>query len=326
VARLRIVLGIALLLVSSAIVGASVYRYSQHSGDNDGVSAHAAVTPFAAVTPSPPPTPTATPTPPALSAFAAVVVDVTAHRTIFALNPNQPLAPASTTKIITALLTTRLAHSEDIVSVDPADVVNPVEDSAMGLQPGDTVTVHDLLVGLLLPSGNDAARVLAHHIGSQLTQPADRAPEQRFVVAMNQLAKELGMQNTTFTTPDGDDEPGQHTTAADLAKAAEAFLADPVLPRIAAMPQATVRIGGPHQRTLQLTNTNQLLGQDGVFGLKTGTTPAAGECLVFAWQTSDHTYLGVVLHSADRYADARTLMQWVARLEEQQSTIKGGSA
>ena len=314
----QLVLGLALLACSLLIAGVSVRRYLNAA--SGGPSAAPLATATVAVTPeptaTPTPTPGPTPTPPALSARAALVMRVEDGEVLLAGNADEPLPPASTVKILTALTVLRHARPETIVTIQPEDVVDPVEESAMGLQAGDTLTIHDLLVGLLLPSGNDAARALARSVGEQLDGSEGASPQERFIAAMNELAAELGMTQSRVLTPDGEDVEGQAVSARDLALAARAFLDDPVLVRIASMREATVRVGGPQARTLRLANTNALLGERGVFGIKTGTTGAAGQCLVAAWRTVDgRVYLAVVLGSQDRYADVRTLIDWVERRE-----------
>ena len=312
----QLVLGLVLLACSLLIAGVSVRRYLNAA--SGGPPAALPATATVAVTPelTPTPTPSATPTPPALSAEAVLVMRVEDGEVLLAGNADEPLPPASTVKILTALTVLRHARPETIVTIQPEDVVDPVEESAMGLQAGDTLTIHDLLVGLLLPSGNDAARALARVVGEQLEGLEGASPQERFIAAMNELAAELGMTQSRVLTPDGEDVEGQAISARDLALAARAFLEEPVLVRIASMREAAVRVGGPQSRTLRLANTNALLGEQGVFGIKTGTTGAAGQCLVAAWCMVDgQVYLAVVLGSQDRYADVRTLIDWVEQRE-----------
>jgi D-alanyl-D-alanine carboxypeptidase (penicillin-binding protein 5/6) len=298
---------LALLALSVTIAGVTVARYA--------AAPQTPSPPTAMPSPTAPPTPTPspTPTPPPVSAQAVLVVDLTTERVLFERESQRPLPPASTLKLLTALTVKDILSSEEVVTVQPEDVVDPVLESSMGLAAGDTITVHDLLIGLLLPSGNDAARALARVAGERLVQPADRLPQERFLDAMTTKARELGLEQTVVRTPDGDDVPGQTTSAADLVRLARAVLADPELSAIVALRQAAVRVGGPQARVLELTNTNELLGQLGVIGIKTGTTPEAGQCLVAAWRTLDERiFVAVVLESQDRYGDTRALIRWVA--------------
>jgi serine-type D-Ala-D-Ala carboxypeptidase (penicillin-binding protein 5/6) len=231
--------------------------------------------------------------PPAVGAMAALVIDLDSGQTLYARKPNQPLPPASTAKLMTALVTVKHANVDDRVTVSAHAAGTP--GSRMGLVSGETLTVRDLLYGLLLPSGNDAAVALAEHVaGSQ----------EAFVRLMNETGAALGLKNTTFANPHGLDDPAQMSTAADLAVMAQAAFAYPLLARIVATP--TAQIAG---RTL--TNTNELLGAyQGADGVKTGTTDAAGECLVASVTRNGHRLLVIILHSADRYADARTLLDY----------------
>lgn len=301
--------GLALLLLalSVAIAGITLARFAASSAR----PAVPTVTPTPTATPTPTPSPT--PAPPAIRARSVIVLDLTDERILLELESRTPLPPASTLKLLTALTVKDILSSEEIVTIEPEDIVDPAVESSMGLAAGDTITVHDLLIGLLLPSGNDAARALARVAGERLAEPGDRSPQERFLSAMQEKARALGLEQTVVRTPDGDDAPGQTTSAADLARLARAVLADPELSAIVALRQATVRIGGPNARVLELENTNELLGQFGVVGIKTGTTPEAGQCLVAAWRTVDeHLFVAVLLGSQDRYSDLRAVILWVA--------------
>lgn len=233
--------------------------------------------------------------PPVLSVASAVVVDLDAGQTLYAWQPDVPLPPASTVKVMTALLVLQQANVEDTVVVSPSAAA--AAGSRMGLQAGEAITVLDLLYGLLLPSGNDAAVALAEHVAGD---------EAAFVALMNHTAQSLGLDGTRFTNPHGLDEEGQFATAADLLVITRAALDYPVFEQIVATRTATVadRI---------LANTNELLGAyPGVDGIKTGTTDAAGECLIASVSRNGHRLVAVVLGSQDRYADVRVLLDYVA--------------
>jgi D-alanyl-D-alanine carboxypeptidase (penicillin-binding protein 5/6) len=233
---------------------------------------------------------------PAVTARAALVVDLDAGQTLYALRPNEPLPPASTAKLMTALVTVRRADLKARVVVSVRAAGTP--GSRMGLVAGETLTVRDLLYGLLLPSGNDAAVALAEHVAGS---------EAAFVRLMNEAAAELGLRGTRFTNAHGNDEPGETTSAADLVLMVRAVLAYPLLAQIVATP--SVQTAGR-----ALTNTNELLGvYRGADGVKTGTTDLAGECLVASVTRDGHRLLTVVLGSQDRYADTRALLDFVDR-------------
>lgn len=301
-------LALLLLVLSVAIAGITLARFAASSAR----PAVPTVTPTPTATPTPTPSPT--PAPPAIRARSVIVLDLTDERILLERESRTPLPPASTLKLLTALTVKDILSSEEIVTIEPEDIVDPAVESSMGLAAGDTITVHDLLIGLLLPSGNDAARALARVAGERLAEPADRSPQERFLSAMQEKARALGLEQTVVRTPDGDDVPEQTISAADLARLARAVLADPELAAIVALRQASVRVGGPNARVLELENTNELLGQLGVIGVKTGTTPAAGQCLVAAWRTVDeHLFVAVLLGSQDRYSDLRAVILWVAQ-------------
>ena len=241
------------------------------------------------------------------SAKSIYLIDANSGNVLFQREPNAARAPASTAKLVTALTAIRYVRPEEVVTIQQSDVVDPVQESNMGLKVGDTVTVHDLFVGLFLPSGNDAANALARFAGERLPD-ASQPPVKRFVDEMNATASKLGMTNSHFVNPSGDDADGQVVTARDLSLATRALLEDAALRPIVALPTADVRVGGPNARVIQLTNTNELLLTDGVYGVKTGTTQNAGDCLIVAYRTQKENVIAVILDSQDRYADARDLL------------------
>ncbi len=231
---------------------------------------------------------------PSLTAEAALVVDLDADQVLYSRRAEAPLPPASTVKLMTALLTVRHAGLSQRVAVSARAAAT--SGSRMGLIAGETLTVRELLYGLLLPSGNDAAVALAEHMAGS---------ETAFVQMMNETAAALGLRATRFANAHGSDAPGQTTSAADLVIMAKAVLAHPVLAQIVATSRAQVG-------DRMLVNTNQLLGvYQGADGVKTGTSDAAGECLVASVTRDGHRLLTVVLGSQDRYADTRALLDFV---------------
>jgi len=232
---------------------------------------------------------------PGISAGAGLILDVDAGQTLYALHEHQALPPASAAKLMTALLVLSRVPLTDTVQVSARAA--STGGSTMGLQAGEKLSVHDLLYGLLLPSGNDAAVALAEHVSGS---------EEAFVAQMNQQAAQMGLGESHFGNADGEDLPQQVTSAADLLTIARADLSYPEFVRVVATRETDV--AGRH-----LVNTNQLLGTyPGADGIKTGTTDAAGECLVASVTRNGHRLLLVLLHSADRYADARALLDYVA--------------
>ena len=230
--------------------------------------------------------------PPPLSAKAALVMDVDADQTLYALRADAKVLPASTVKIMTALVTLQRTNLDDLVQVSARAA--GTEGSRMGLAQGERLTVEDLLYGLLLPSGNDAAVALAEHVAGD---------EAAFVDLMNETAAALGCGarispvRMVWVTPV---RPSVQRTRS-VTKAALTF---PVFAAIVST--ATSDVAGH-----KLVNTNELLTTvAGADGVKTGTTDEAGECLVASVTRDGHRLLVVLLGSQDRYGEARSLVNW----------------
>ncbi len=230
--------------------------------------------------------------PPAMEAGAALLLDEQSQMVLYEKNANQRWAPASTTKMMTALVALESGELDDQVVVQASDLT---VDSAVGLAAGEEWTLEDLLYILLLPSDNAAARVIARHIAGS---------EEAFVALMNAKAESWGLHDTHFANPHGLDDPQQYTSAHDLAEIALHGLAQPEFAKIVATSewQAKGRV---------FRNLNQLLGTyPGAEGIKTGTTDAAGECLVSAVSRPDGAAICVILGSNDRYRDSRLLLDY----------------
>jgi D-alanyl-D-alanine carboxypeptidase (penicillin-binding protein 5/6) len=242
--------------------------------------------------------------PPKLTARAALVRENTINKTLFTQGATAALPPASTIKLLTALTALSIGQLEDKITAQKADLVGG---STMNLQAGDTVTLGELLKGLLIPSGNDAAMAIARAEGAKLPDAAALGPVPAFVARMNAFAAEKGLTGTKAVNPSGLDEDGMTTTATDMARLAELVLADPTLAPIVRMPTATIPSA---YGSYKVTNTNELLGAPGIIGVKTGTTDEAGENLVLAANDGEHRLIIVVLGSQDRYADAKALLNY----------------
>ena len=229
---------------------------------------------------------------PEVTAQAAIVSDVASGQILAEKNAHQRLAPASTTKIATALVALQKGQLEEQVIVHESALMGEAQ---MGLSPGQVVTLEELLYGLLLRSGNDAATATAQHFGGSVDG---------FVEMMNQKAKDLGLTDTHFVNPHGLDAPDHYSSAYDLMMIARQALADPTFAEIVSTQEYTFR-------GRRLSNRNELLGNyPGADGVKTGTTPGAGECLVASATREGHQVLVVVLGSEDRYGDASTLLDY----------------
>jgi D-alanyl-D-alanine carboxypeptidase len=178
---------------------------------------------------------------PDVTAKAVFSIDVSANTVLMAKNADEELPPASTTKIVTALVVVNNVNLDDQITIDPNDTVQDGE-SSMFVQAGDVLTVNQLLFGMMLPSGNDAARSLARYVGGVLLQKEGGAgdPIARFVQAMNDEVASLGLKHTHFTNPDGLEEKGLYSSARDLATLATALLQNDALAKIVDTPSIDI--------------------------------------------------------------------------------------
>ena len=235
---------------------------------------------------------------------------------------NQRLDIASTTKIMTAYVILKMAQNNPDLLKDNV-VFSTAADKTPGstsrIRTGESLSAGELLYALLLPSGNDAAVALAEHFGRRLLSSTDvkqeLTPLSRFVTEMNRMAKDQQMHNTQFKNPHGLTEEGHLSTAHDLIKLAYAAMRLPEFQKRVACRQRGSTVTGPggYRRNLLWKNTNRLLAIDGYRGVKTGTTTAAGACLVSMGQRGSGAMFVVVLgasSSASRYADTRNLFRW----------------
>jgi D-alanyl-D-alanine carboxypeptidase len=219
-----------------------------------------------------------------ITAQAIFVLNATTGETLRADNEHDQRAIASLTKMMTALVIADeiddgALNLDDEVTIQASDTVDAEVYSHMGLVVGDTVTIQQLLDGMLIPSGNDAAITLARVAEERISSGFGDENSFDFVQAMNDKAAELGLQDTHFSNPDGDDDPENYSSAHDLAVMAQAVLGSDLLAPIVGTGSETLTSLGPEQREYGLYNTNQLLGF-GFDGVKTGTTDAAGSCVV----------------------------------------------
>lgn len=204
----------------------------------------------------------------------------------------QPLAPASLTKLMTALLVLEQNHLQASVSVSAA--ATRETGSRLKLKAGEHFLVQDLLTATLVQSANDACHALADHLAGS---------ETAFVKLMNRRAQEIGLRETHFENACGHDAPQHRTTAQDLARLAHELLKHPQVIPITS--QATTHITSLQGNSYLVSNKNALIGRyPGALGLKTGYTPEAGKCLVAYAKRKDTEVLLVMLHGQDRWWDA----------------------
>ena len=231
--------------------------------------------------------------PPVIKARAAILLDVDSGKFLFQVDPHGRHAPASLTKVVTALVALDHLRLDQTVGVPPSMNQLPWDSTRMGLRAGERLTVRDLLYGLFLNSGNDAAITLAEAA----------MPRATFIALMNARAARLGMTDTHFVNPIGLDDPGHYTSAADLARAATELMRNfPEVAAMAATPTVTLPATATHH-AYALYNLNELVRKyPGATGLKTGWTGHAGGCLI-ATATRGGRHLMVVLLASPRIFD-----------------------
>lgn len=234
-----------------------------------------------------------------MSAQAIYVMDVPSATVLVKKNPDALLYPASTTKLMTALVAVDTYALDRVLTFDEASLT---DGTTIGLEVGESLTVQDLLQGLLIQSGNDTAMVLANN-----------HPEgyDGFVRDMNLKAEQLHLNQTSFTNPSGLDSEMHRSSARDLAILSLEIIKHPVLSQIVRTKASTVT-DVELVKTHPLVNTNALLAlKSEIIGVKTGTTPLAGEVLISRFKNQDRDLLGVIMGSQDRYGETEHLYTWI---------------
>lgn len=231
------------------------------------------------------------------SARAAVLIERHTGQVLLSCNAHEALPMASTTKVMTALIALEKGNLDDVVTVGRNAYGVPGTSIYLGL--GERITLRDLLYGLMLASGNDAAVAIAEHIAGDV--PA-------FCEMMTQRAQALGCENTRFATPHGLPAKEHFTTAADLAKIAQEAMKHDLFREIVSTRRASIPWEGRTYHRI-LNNKNKLLTDyEGATGIKTGYTKAAGRCLVFGAKREGLEVIGVVLNCGDWFREAARLM------------------
>ncbi len=235
---------------------------------------------------------------PIVSAQSVMAIDLDSGVTLYEKDPNKALLPASTTKILTALVALDTYEVSQVLKVGKVSV----EGQKMGLVQGEDMTFIDLLNGLLIYSANDAAEVLAQN------HPAGRSV---FIGLMNKKVKDLGLTNSHFTNPVGLDDGAQYSTTRDLAIVAKYAMDIPLFAEIVGTKEKTVKsVDGRFVH--RLVNINKLLGEvPGVLGVKTGWTENARENLVTYVNRNNRKIMVVVLGSSDRFGETKELIEWI---------------
>ncbi len=232
----------------------------------------------------------------AISAHSAIVLDATSGRVIFSHNANEKRGMASTTKIMTALCALEYGDMNKIVTVSSS--ASGVEGSSMYLEKGEKISMTDLVYGLMLVSGNDAATAIAENVSGSI---------EKFAELMNKKATEIGCFDTSFSNPHGLSDEKHYTTAHDLAKITAYALQNSTFCEIVATKRKNLSAGeNGHPRTL--VNHNKFLNMyEGCIGVKTGFTKATGRCLVTSVKKDEMTFVCVTLNASDDWNDHRQL-------------------
>ena len=241
------------------------------------------------------------PAPPTIKARSAIVLDLDSGDVLYQLDAHGRRAPASLLKVATALVALEHLGLDQLVTVPMSIDQLPWDSTRMGLRPGERLTVRELLYGLFLNSGNDAAITLAEAA----------MPRATFMALMNAKAAQLGLVDTHFVNPIGLDDSGQYTSAADLARASiELTTRFPVVAAIASTPSLTLPATATHHAYV-LYNLNQLIRTyPGATGLKTGWTGLAGGCLIAIASRGGRHLLVVVMGSPSIFNEAASLLDY----------------
>lgn len=287
--------------------------------------------------PTPAPSPSADPVKqqsefPELHAEAALLLDMKTGRVLYAKNENERLYPASTTKMLTAIITLEKCNLSDVVTA-PSEAIDPItrEDSNMGILKGEQLTVEQLLYGMLVYSANDAANCLAVHIAGSISNFADM---------MNAKAKELGAVNSHFVNPHGFHDDNHYTTASDLAAIARYGMTIPKFREIVATVRYDIPPTNKYTQVRYLSTTNNLISRirntrlyyAPAIGIKTGFTSQAGNCLVAAAKKEDTEFLSVLMKcpnigggdQAYSFTDTRALFEYAFENYQYQTVAANG--
>ncbi|MEO8458148.1 MAG: D-alanyl-D-alanine carboxypeptidase family protein [Chloroflexota bacterium] len=246
----------------------------------------------AQITPTPGP-------PPQITALSAAILEMPCGRTVYALNEHTTYPPASLTKMMTALVAAKKGDLSQTVTspIDGGALSAATDSTVIGLTIGQQMTLRDLLYGMLMRSGSDAALAVAATIGGS---------ETGFVQMMNDEATALSLADTHFTNPHGLDDPKLYTSAYDIARIGIELLRNPDLAQIVKTKEYT-----PDGATEPWENIDLFLSQyPGAIGVKTGYTDTAGQTLVAAAEKNGRTLVASVMHSGDEYVDAGALLDW----------------
>lgn len=236
---------------------------------------------------------------PNLSAVGIYIVDTASMVPLYQKNPDLKLRPASTTKIMTALVAMdKFLLTDTIIAQKASQAIGKI----INLKIDESLTFEDALYGLLLESGNDVAMDLAENYPGGYNE---------IVKSMNQKAHDLGMNDTNFTNVSGIDNYRHETTVHDMSILSATAIKNPLFAQIVNTREKKIKAQNS-EIIHALKNTNELLGAvDGVFGIKTGWTSLAGDCLITAIERDGHIVIITLLGSTDRFSETKKLIDWV---------------
>lgn len=254
-----------------------------------------------------------------IKAKSAILFDVNTGKVLYYKNPIEPVFPASTAKLLTALVAFDWCKEEEVVTVgDEIDLIAS-DSTKASLKKGQILTVRNLIEGMLVPSGNDAAYVIAAYVGRKSLNNDNAALKDaiyEFVRLMNNKAKSLGVVNSCFKTPDGYDAIGQYTTAYDMGLIGLAAADNEVIVEVCKKSTARNVFADGYDVTWNSTNSLIKKGSPRYYpyciGLKTGTSTMAGKCLISLAKNGDKEVLSVVMNSDSegRWEDSRKLLDY----------------
>ena len=235
-----------------------------------------------------------------ITAKSALVFDIENKKVLYEKNPKQRLPIASLTKIMTAIVALENPRKDNRYIVRKEDLVG---ENSMGLTEGEVLTLEELLYGLILPSGNDAAEVLAHNY---------KDGRKGFIKAMNNKSKALGIKDTNFTNPSGLEGDGeQYSTPYDLMVMTHYALSNfPLFAKVVATYELTIEGNQNHKAYYLINETNLISSYPGVKGVKNGYTPEAGFCLVTYLDYRGNKIIAVILGSENRRQEMKDLLDY----------------
>ncbi len=246
-------------------------------------------------------------------AKSSIVIDASSGRVLYEKNAYEKLGMASTTKIMTGICGIEYGNLKSTVTV--SNRAAGVEGSSMYLKAGEKISLYDLVSGLMLVSGNDAATAIAESVAGS---------EGGFVLMMNQKANEIGAYNTCFQNPHGLSHPNHYTTAFDLAIITAYALKNPTFAEIVSKKNITAESVSGEKRSL--VNHNKLLRlYDGCVGVKTGFTKATGRCLVSAAKRNGLTLIAVTLNDGNDWDDHKAMLDKGFENYVSKPLVKGGT-